>query len=178
MNDLTEAFRCSNPGPHAFLIVLNGRCTDEDQATFDLLIKKFGQYLWDYSVIVLTREDDIRNDDKQSSDDDIIKKYFAEAPYSLKHLLTKCNYRCILIDNRSPKVERETKIALLVDMIKKNEEEYGNSYYTQEMFDQAEQLYREIYSNKLDEERQEYERNVEKLREKVRTNRIIIIIWY
>jgi hypothetical protein len=168
IENLTNAFYLAAPGPHAFLIVLCGRCTNEDQLVIDLLNRKFGQYLTDYCIIVVSREDDLRENDKQSSDNEVIGKYFENAPQTLKNLLRKCENRCILIDNRAAMVEREQKIAMLIDMIKKNEVEHGNSYYNQEMFDQAKQYYQEGNDEEFDRQQQECEINLEKMRERVR----------
>jgi predicted GTPase len=48
MKQLTIAFQHANPGPHAFLIVLSGRCTDEEINVLNLLKKKFGEYFLGY----------------------------------------------------------------------------------------------------------------------------------
>jgi predicted GTPase len=80
MKQLTIAFQLANPGPHAFLIVLSGRCTDEEINVLNLLTRKFGGYFLDYCFIIVTHEDEIRDNDTQSSDDEIIQKYFQKAP--------------------------------------------------------------------------------------------------
>lgn len=167
MEDLTKAFHLAAPGPHAFLIVICGKYTNEHKDTFDLLQQKFGQYLVDYCIIVLTHEDDLREDTEQLSGDDIIRNYVEQAPDSLQDLFLKCNHRCILINNRAPLIEREEKIAVLIDMIKKNEEEHGNSYYNQEMFDQAVQYYQEMHDDEFEKQREMYENKLKEIRDQV-----------
>ncbi|CAF4181853.1 unnamed protein product [Rotaria sp. Silwood2] len=117
MEQLTIGFQLAAPGPHAFLIVLYGRYTNEDQLVFDILQKKFGQYLMDYCILIISHEDEVRNDDKYISDNEVIRKYFQEAPKNLQEFLIKCNNRFILINNRAPFKERDRKISMLIDII-------------------------------------------------------------
>ncbi len=147
MKQLTIAFQRANPGPHAFFIVLSGRCTDEERSVLNLLKTKFGEYFLDYCFMIITREDEIRDNDIRSSDDQIIQKYFQEAPQILQEFKIKCNHRCLLMNNRASFEERERKIDTLIQMIKHNEGQHPNTFFNQEMFDQAER-YDQEWNNK------------------------------
>ena len=143
MKQYTVALQQATPGPHAFLIILSGRCTNEEITVLDLLKKKFGEYFLAYCFLIITREDEIREDDAQSSDDQILEKYFQEASPILEEFRIKCGRRCFLINNRASFAEREQKISTLINMIKQNEDTHANSFYNQEMFDYAERYDRE-----------------------------------
>jgi hypothetical protein len=93
--------------------------------------------------MIVTHEDEIRDNDIQSSDDQIIQKYFQEAPQILQKFKIKCNHRCLLINNRASFEERERKIGTIIQMIKHNEDQHPNTFYNKEMFDQAERYNRE-----------------------------------
>jgi GTPase Era involved in 16S rRNA processing len=160
MKQLTIAFQLADPGPHAFLIILSGRCTDEEINVLNLLKKKFGEYFLDYCFIIVTREDEIRDNDIQSSDDQIIQKYFQKAPQILQEFKIKCNHRCLLINNRASFEERERKIAIIVQMIKHNEDQHPNTFFNQEMFDQAERYDREWNNNHFDRQQKEIQEEV------------------
>ncbi|CAF3051042.1 unnamed protein product [Rotaria sp. Silwood2] len=167
MEQLRIGFQLAAPGPHAFLIVVYGRYTNEDQLVFDILQKKFGQYLMDYFILIITHEDEVRNDDKHISDNEVIRKYFQEVPKKLQEFLIKCNNRFILINNRASFIERDRKISMLIDIIKQNEQDHANSFYNQEMFDQAERHDQEWNNDEFDHQRKEWENDEEEMNEKV-----------
>ncbi|CAF4595952.1 unnamed protein product, partial [Rotaria sp. Silwood2] len=175
MEQLTIGFQLAAPGPHAFLIVLYGRYTNEDQLVFDILQKKFGQYLMDYCILIISHEDEVRNDDKYISDNEVIRKYFQEAPKNLQEFLIKCNNRFILINNRAPFKERDRKISMLIDIIKQNEQDHANSFYNQEMFDQAERYDQEWNNDEFDHQRKEWENNGKKFGQYLMDYCILII---
>jgi len=160
MKQLTIAFQHAIPGPHAFLIVLSGRCTDEELTVLDLLKKKFGEYFLDHCFIAITQEDTIRDNDIQSSDDEIIQKYFQEAPQILQEFRVKCNHRCLLINNRASFEERERKIGTIIQMIKHNEDQHPNTFFNQEMFDQAERYNREWNNEQFHRQQKDVEEEV------------------
>jgi hypothetical protein len=84
--------------------------------------------------MIITHEEEIRDNDIQSSDDQIIQKYFQEAPQILQEFKIKCNYRCLLINNRASFEERKRKISTIIQMIKHNEDQHPNIFFNQEMF--------------------------------------------
>jgi GTPase Era involved in 16S rRNA processing len=167
MKQITIAFRQANPGPHAFLIVLFGRCTNEETDVLNLLKKKFGEYFLDYCFLIVTHEDEIREYDIQSSDEQILQKYFQGAPRILQEFRIRCSRRCFLINNRASFAEREEKISKLIQMIQENENIHANSFYNQEMFDHAERYDREWNNKEFYRKQKNVENNMEDFSESV-----------
>lgn len=99
-------------------------------------------------------------------DDELIDQYFNEAPKALLDLRNGIEKRCILIENRAQYEIRERKVARLIEMIKRIEEE--NGYYTNRMFIEAEQQWKQWERDELERQRQDRERRQEDLRQQVR----------
>jgi predicted GTPase len=166
IRELKNGFQLACPGPHAFLIVVNGRCTNEQIGVLSLLQKVFGNCIVKYCIIVITRENDLRDDDNdQSPDTELIERYFNEAPQSLLDLMTSIQKRCILIENRAPFEIREQKVAQLINMIETIEE--NNGYYTNQMFIQAEQRWQQWEKDEIERQRRDREQRKENLRKQV-----------
>jgi hypothetical protein len=166
IRELKNGFQLASPGPHAFLIVVNGRCTDEQIGVLALLQKVFGDPILKYCIIVITRGNDLQDDDdKQLSDAELIDRYFNEAPPALLNLMTDIQKRCILIENRASFEIREQKIALLIDMIKTIEDK--NGYYTNQMFIEAEQQWQQWGKDEIERQRLDLEQRKENLRKQV-----------
>ncbi|CAF1068043.1 unnamed protein product [Rotaria sordida] len=164
---LKKGFQLASPGPHAFLIIVNGRCTDEHIGILALLQKIFGKQALKHCIIVITRENALRNDDDdQLSDAELIDRYFNEAPQSLLDLVTNIQKRCILIENRAEYEIREQKITHLVDMIKTIEKE--NGYYTNQMFIEAEMQWKQWEKDEIERQELDREKRKENLRKQIR----------
>jgi hypothetical protein len=93
MKEIARGFSFASPGSHGFLIVPYGRCTVEKETVLILLQRQLGSEVVDYCILIITHEDEIRGSDHQSSDTEIIRKYFENAPDILKTLKENCNYR-------------------------------------------------------------------------------------
>ena len=175
ISELKCAFCLACPGPHAFLIVVSGRCTNEVVEVLELLKKIFGNQIVEYCIFIVTRADDLReNDNGQSSDAELIDQYFKEAPQPLLDFMNAGQKRCVLIANRAPFDKREESVALIINMIKAIEEK--NGFYTNDMFAQAEREWQEWENNEIKREEQEREQQRKAYREKVTTVEIRKVI--
>ena len=103
-----------SPGPHAFLIVLSAahRYTEEEQKTIEYIKEIFGSDAGKYCILIITREDDILNDEKT------VDQYLQEAEEPLRRLVTQCGNRYLAINNRSSQIERDEKLRQLIRIVR------------------------------------------------------------
>lgn len=68
-NEVTqqEIMKCigiTSPGPHAFIFVVSlGRFTEEEKKTVDHFVKWFGNTVYQYFIVLFTREDELEKID-------------------------------------------------------------------------------------------------------------------
>ncbi|CAF4160273.1 unnamed protein product, partial [Rotaria sordida] len=128
-----------SPGPHAFLIVLSAahRFTEEEQKTIEHINDIFGPDASKYCILVITREEEILNDDKT------IDQYLQDADEPLKLLVAQCQNRYIAINNRSSQIKCDEKIRQVIKIVRNMLKANKTPYYTNEMFKQAEKEFEE-----------------------------------
>lgn len=117
-----------------FLIVIQpGRFTEEEKKTVEILQKMFGRKAASYSMVLFTRGDDLQADGVTIED-------FIEKNPALKDLVSQCGGGCHVFNNRekNPSQVRELVMKILM-MVQKN----GGSYFTNEMFQEAERAIKE-----------------------------------
>lgn len=156
--------RMVSPGPHAFLIVLKAgqRFTEEEQKTIDYINEMFGSSAAKYCILIITREEDILNDDKT------IDEYLQEANEPLKRLVAQCGNRYLAINNFSSQPERDEKVRRLIKMVRNMLKENQTPYYTNEMFQQAEKEFAEQEIEALNSIQAQTKEQIRELREEVR----------
>ncbi|KAF7654257.1 hypothetical protein LDENG_00071840 [Lucifuga dentata] len=55
VRDILKCVKLQEPGPHVFVFVVPlGRMTQEDKGTNTLIETKFGQRVWDYTIVLFT----------------------------------------------------------------------------------------------------------------------------
>ncbi len=61
--EIVKCVSLSAPGPHVFIIVLSvGRFTNEEKNTVDLIKMIFGPSAAQFSIVLFTRGDDLKNE--------------------------------------------------------------------------------------------------------------------
>lgn len=118
------------PGPHVFLLVLKiGRFTLEESITVELIITLFGKKSKDFIIIIFTRGDELKG---QSID-----HYLAQDKEgSLRELTSICEGRYLVFNNNDQ--ENRSQVNQLLTKVEAMVKKNGNSYYTTEMFKEAE----------------------------------------
>ncbi|XP_043086781.1 GTPase IMAP family member 4-like [Puntigrus tetrazona] len=122
-----ETVKCidmSYPGPHVFLFVLAiGRFTAEEKKTVQKIQEIFGEGATRYTMILFTRGDDL--------EETSIDSYLKEAIKDLQDLVSKCNGRYHVFNNRDKSYNQVTVLLQKVqDMVKENGGEcYTNTTY-------------------------------------------------
>lgn len=149
-----EIFRSvalTSPGPHAFVLVLNvARYTDEEHKSIEHFVKYFGENIYNYSIVLFTRKDDLDDEGKTLLD------HLESCPPELKMLIQKCGGRVIAFNNRLKGEEQYEQTYSLLNMINNNIQINGGTCYTNEMYIEAEKLMKqkeEEINRKLQEDR-------------------------
>ncbi|XP_035536344.1 GTPase IMAP family member 9-like [Morone saxatilis] len=150
---LKECISLSAPGPHVFLIVIKlDRFTEEEQKTVELLQLVFGGKAADYSLVLFTHGDKLRGTR--------IEDFFGKS-HQLSHLITKCNYRYHVFNNT---VFDSSQVPQLLEKIINMVCDNGGTFYTNEMFQEAERAIQERAEKIMKASAEQKHREEEKLR--------------
>uniref|UniRef100_A0A8C6T4V8 AIG1-type G domain-containing protein n=1 Tax=Neogobius melanostomus TaxID=47308 RepID=A0A8C6T4V8_9GOBI len=146
----------ASPGPHAFLIVIKlDRFTEEEQRTVQLLQQVFGDKAAAYSMVLFTNGDRLRN---------MTIEEFTRQSSPLTKLIHDCGDRYHVFNNIH---KSGRQVPQLLEKIEKMVSNNGGSYYTNEMFQEAERAIQEEIEKIRKADEEEQKREEEKLRAKL-----------
>uniref|UniRef100_H0XXW4 AIG1-type G domain-containing protein n=2 Tax=Otolemur garnettii TaxID=30611 RepID=H0XXW4_OTOGA len=137
-----EVSRCvlsSLPGPHAIVLVMPlGRFTEEEQKTVALIKAVFGEAAMEHMIILFTRKEELE-DHEETLDD------FTKASVKLEVIIKECGGRYCAFGNspRTDKVEKESQVQELVELIDKMVQKNGGSYFSEAIYKDIEERLRQ-----------------------------------
>ncbi|KAM6984640.1 GTPase IMAP family member 7 [Aplochiton taeniatus] len=130
--EISKCINMTSPGPHAIVLVINpGPFTKEEQLTVQKIQALFGENADRYTLILFTHGDEL---------DGSIKHYLNEGQEQLKKLVDQCGERYHVFDNT--KMDNRDQVFDLLDKIDRMVDTNGRSYYTNDMYEKAEQKLR------------------------------------
>lgn len=127
--EIVRCIQISAPGPHVFLLVLQiGRFTAEEQKSVQALQELFGEEASKYMVVVFTHGDALNG----QTIDDYVKNGHPE----LRKVIQRCGSRYTVFDNiNKTRKQVKTLMKKIDEMVAAN----GGEWFTQEMFEEAEE---------------------------------------
>nr|XP_022302920.1 GTPase IMAP family member 4-like [Crassostrea virginica] len=170
-NDVVQKkiFQCvamTSPGPHCFLLVLEvSRFTNEEKECINHFVKNVGENVYQHSIILFTRKDDLDHEGKT------LKDHLRTAPEDLKTIIEKCNNRCIAFNNRASGSEQEEQVNHLLAEIDRMVYEKDGSYYTNNMYIKGEEVMKTREQEIVKKRREKREQNKEKNERELRGSR-------
>ncbi|XP_055022667.1 GTPase IMAP family member 8-like, partial [Boleophthalmus pectinirostris] len=154
--ELVKCVTLLAPGPHVFLLVLQiGRFTKEESDSVDLVKTYFGKKSSPFIIILFTRGDALEG---KSIED------FIEGDQRLKEFIQECGGRFQVFNNREK--NNRSQVQQLMEKANKMVLENGGSYYTTEMFQEAEQAIKEEMERLLRGKEEEIKKEEEELQYK------------
>ncbi|KAI7793478.1 putative GTPase IMAP family member 4-like, partial [Triplophysa rosa] len=129
--EIVRCIQVSAPGPHAFLLVIQvGRFTTEEKNSVRALQEIFGEEASKYMIVVFTHGDALRG---QS-----IKDYVRSGHDDLRRVIQSCGSRYVVFDNTD--VRNRSQVKILLEKIDEMVAANGGGCFTQEMYEEAEEL--------------------------------------
>lgn len=131
--EISKSIGISSPGPHVFILVVRvGRFTEEEQKSISHFIECFGENIYKYLIVLLTRKDEL------DSEGISLKDYIRSVPRSLQFFIEKCGGRVIAFNNKLKGEQGDEQVKELLSMIINNAEKNNGEWYTNEMYVKAE----------------------------------------
>uniref|UniRef100_I3JG93 AIG1-type G domain-containing protein n=1 Tax=Oreochromis niloticus TaxID=8128 RepID=I3JG93_ORENI len=127
--EISRSIPFAAPGPHVFLVVIQvNRFTEEKQKTVRQIQNVFGGEAARYTMVLFTRGDNLEYDA-------VTIETFIKNP-ALSEFIRQCHGRYHVFNNRS---EDPAQVRELLEKIKDMVRDNKGSYYTNEMFEKAEE---------------------------------------
>ncbi|GAY68045.1 hypothetical protein CUMW_261090 [Citrus unshiu] len=128
--EIVKCIGLAKGGIHAVLVVFSvrSRFSQEEEAAVHHLPTLFGNFFFDYMVVVFTGGDYLEDNEKTLED------YLGhECPNPLKEILQLCDNRCVLFDNKTKDEAKRTEQAgKLLSLVNSVIVETGGQPYTDE----------------------------------------------
>lgn len=172
-NILSEIENCISltlPGPHAILLCVPiARFTQEDIQTVNFFVKHFGEQLMKHVIVVFTRFDDWKRDNKDDPKErQSIIGYIRSVSTELRSFLGKCNNRYIAFDNTLKGPSADQQVKDLIALVERTVTENGGTYYSISDYKEAEKKVREEGKKKRQQEERDRKMREEHMKQKMK----------
>lgn len=135
--EIAKCIALTAPGPHAFILILNIlRLTQEETQAVKHFLNLFGGDIFKHCIILFTRKDELDYNKKT------IQLCIEKAPPHLQSFIKDCGGRLVAFDNKL-KLGADEQVKELLSFIKNIVEQNKNKFYTNEMYEKAEQKLQE-----------------------------------
>ena len=160
-NEIYKCVGISSPGPHAFILVLNlaARFTEEEERSVQHFITYFGEHAYKYFIVLFTRKDEL--DDHDMTLHDHIKK----CPPRQQNFVQKCGGRTIAFNNKLKGKDQNEQVQELLNMVLQNVQAKGGQWYTNEMYQKAEEEIQKVEAEKLRKEKEIRQKELDRIAE-------------
>ncbi|XP_060942227.1 GTPase IMAP family member 8-like [Limanda limanda] len=143
--EIAKCIAYASPGPHVFLIILKAdRFTTEEEETVNIIQNLFGEQAARYTMALFTHGDDLEADGVTI--EDVIGRNKV-----LRAFLHQCKGGYHVFNNRN---KDPAQVHELLKKINTMVEDNGGSYYTNEMFQEAEEAVQKEMNELLKDEPQ------------------------
>lgn len=164
VKEIVQCIGLSSPGPHAMILVISLACrfTEEEQKSVQVFIEHFGEDLYKFLIVVFSYGDQLRRKKKT------IQDHLKTSSPALQELVQKCENRYIAFDNTDENlVCKRKQVDELFEIISKikNRSNSEYSYYTNEMYELAEQKLKEEMEAGRQKEKARKAQELEKARQ-------------
>ncbi|XP_062395844.1 GTPase IMAP family member 7-like [Sardina pilchardus] len=152
--EIEKCVNLSLPGPHAFLLVirLDMRFTEEERNTVKWFQENFSEKAEHFTIVLFTHVDQLDQSVEHTINQD----------QGMKEIIKKCGGRYHALNY----VEKnQTSVKALLDKICTMVEENNNEYYTNKMYQDAQERMREEEERKQKEEKKKREEEEKRIRE-------------
>ncbi|XP_015258731.1 PREDICTED: GTPase IMAP family member 7-like, partial [Cyprinodon variegatus] len=144
LREIAKCISMAAPGPHVFLVIVQvTRFTKEEQDTVKMIQLFFGEEASKYTMVLFTHGELLRKMGGREAIQNLIDENEA-----LSDFIEQCHGRYHVFDNEESPLQVRELLAKINAMVTEN----GGSYYTNEMFEEAEEANREEMERLLEED--------------------------
>ncbi|KAH9330405.1 hypothetical protein KI387_002513, partial [Taxus chinensis] len=140
--EIVKCINLAKNGVHAVLLAvsLSNRFTQEETNVLDQLQMLFGPRIVNYMVVVFTGGDHLERRGMT------LEEHLNNCPKNLTDLLRQCNWRMVVFDNKNTsETKKEKQITDLLKQVDKIIEENERKPYSNELFEQAQEMASKLY---------------------------------
>lgn len=159
--EIAKCIALTAPGPHAFILILNIlRLTQEETQAVKHFVNFFGGDIFKHCIILFTRKDELDYNKKT------IQLCIEKAPPHLQSFIKDCGGRVVAFDNKL-KLGADEQVKELLSFIKNIVEKNKNKFYTNEMYEKAEQKLQEREAEIRKKAQMERDKELKSLQDKL-----------